>query len=547
MIDKIKIYKNLFQKKKFQEIINDIEKSDYNKNPQLLHILGISKSFKSRDEKTLISARENFRSAYLIDKGSNLGLEALSNFIKLSADLLDVKDALKYYEQINPKSLINLPILKAISDVYKYTLQVKKRLDILKKIIEIDKNSHDIWCSYIYANNFINDWSQEKFLNYSNKYNQLLKRYNFDDLKIDTNILGRKIKLGFFSSDFIQGHSIMYFLSGLLKNLDKDKYETFAISNSKNDSKSELIQNKFDNWINVRSLNDKDAINLLREKKIDIVFDLMGFTSDSRLVLFKNRIAPIQISWLGYCNTTGIKEMDYLIADKKLIFKDEEKFYSEKIIKLNIWNAHDGYNSQRKKIESPAIKKGFITFGSFNNFNKISTQALNIWCKILKKNKNSILILKSSRVYNTEFLFETFKKEDLMDRVKILNSSKNFSDHLKNYEHVDLALDTFPYNGVTTTFEALWKGVPVLTIQGTNFNSRCGSSILYNLGLNYLIANDESDYLLKASELSLNFQMLKNLRDEIFNNLLNTKLFKSKNFANDFESNIIKIIKERLI
>ena len=547
MIDKIKIYKNLFQKKKFQEIINDIEKSDYNKNPQLLHILGISKSFKSRDEKTLISARENFRSAYLIDKESNLGLEALSNFIKLSADLLDVKDALKYYEQINPKSLINLPILKAISDVYKYTLQVKKRLDILKKIIEIDKNSHDIWCSYIYANNFINDWSQEKFLNYSNKYNQLLKRYNFDDLKIDKNILGRKIKLGFFSSDFIQGHSIMYFLSGLLKNLDKDKYETFAISNSKNDSKSELIQNKFDNWINVRSLNDKDAINLLREKKIDIVFDLMGFTSDSRLVLFKNRIAPIQISWLGYCNTTGIKEMDYLIADKKLIFKDEEKFYSEKIIKLNIWNAHDGYNSQRKKIESPAIKKGFITFGSFNNFNKISTQALNIWCKILKKNKNSILILKSSRVYNTEFLFETFKKEDLMDRVKILNSSKNFSDHLKNYEHVDLALDTFPYNGVTTTFEALWKGVPVLTIQGTNFNSRCGSSILYNLGLNYLIANDESDYLLKASELSLNFQMLKNLRDEIFNNLLNTKLFKSKNFANDFESNIIKIIKERLI
>ena len=547
MSDKIKVYKKLFQEKKFQDIISDIEKSDYQKTPQLLHILGISKSFESRDKKTLVSARENFRSAYLIDKESNLGLEALSNFIKLSASLLDVKDALKYYEQINPKSLINLPILKAVSDVYKYTLQVKKRLDILKKIIEIDKNSHDIWCSYIYANNFINDWSQEQFLNYSKEYCQLLKRYNFDDLKIDTNILDRKIKLGFFSSDFIQDHSIMYFLSGLLKNLDKDKFEIFAISNSKNDTKSETIRNKFDYWINVRSLNDKDSINLLREKKIDIVFDLMGFTSDSRLVLFKNRIAPIQISWLGYCNTTGIKEMDYLIADKKLIFKDEEKFYSEKIIKLNIWNAHEGYNSERKKVETPAIKKGFITFGSFNNFNKISTQALNIWCKILKKNKNSILILKSSRVYNTDSLFEIFKKEDLMDRVEILNTSKNFSDHLKNYEYIDLALDTFPYNGVTTTFEALWKGVPVLTIQGTNFNSRCGSSILYNLGLKYLIANDESDYLLKASELSSNFQMLKNLREEIFNNLLNTKLFKSKNFANDFESNIIKIIKERLI
>lgn len=546
MSNKIKEYKKLFHEKKFQEIINDIERSDYHKTPQLLHILGISKSFLNSDKKNLISARENFRNAYLLDKESNLGHEALANFIKLSSKIFDVDDALKYYEENKLKLSNNLGILRAISDIYKYTLQVKNRLKILRRIIEIDPDSNDIWCSYIYANNFIDEWSQEDFLNHSLDYYKTLKSYNFENLKIDNSIFNRKIKLGFFSSDLFQGHSIMYFLSSLLNNLDKEKFETIAISNSKNDYKSESIKNKFDHWINVSSLNDKSSIDLVRKEKIDIVFDLMGFTSESRLILFKNRIAPIQISWLGYCNTTGIKEMDYLIADKNLILDNEESLYSEKIIRLNIWNSHTGFNFKKKKVELPALKKGFVTFGSFNNFNKISDANLSVWCKILKQNKRSRLILKSSKKYNTDFLMEVFEKETLKDRVEILDTSKDLIHHLKQYEYIDIALDTFPYNGVTTTFEALWNGTPVLTLMGNNFNSRCGSSILYNLGFKFLIAKDENEYLHKAVDLSYNFSLLKELREEVNNKLLDTNLFNSESFANEFQNNLINVIKESL-
>ncbi|WP_440653286.1 O-linked N-acetylglucosamine transferase, SPINDLY family protein [Candidatus Pelagibacter sp. HIMB1542] len=547
MSDKIKEYKILFHEKKFQKIINDIESSDYQKTPQLLHILGISKSFLNSDKKNLISARENFRNAYLLDKNSSLGYEALSNFIKLSSRIFDVDDALKYYEENKSKFSNNLVILRAISDVYKYTLQVKKRLLILRRIIEIDPNANDIWCSYIYANNFIHEWTQEKFLNHSSHYYESLKRYKFEDLKIDNNILDRKIKLGFFSSDLFQGHSIMYFLSSLLNNFDKKKFEIIAISNSKNDSKSESVKHKFNHWINVASLSDESAVNLIRTKKIDIVFDLMGFTSESRLNLFKNRLAPIQISWLGYCNTTGVKEIDYLIADNNLILQNEESFYSEKIIRLNIWNAHVGFNFKKEKVEFPALKKGFVTFGSFNNFNKISDTNLSIWCKILKQNKTSRLILKSSKKYNTDFLMEVFEKESLKDRVEILDTSTDLTNHFKKYEYIDIALDTFPYNGVTTTFEALWNGVPVLTLRGNNFNSRCGSSILYNLGVNYLIAKDENEYLFKASDLSNNFNAIKELREKVNNKLLDSSLFNSKSFTNDFQNNIVKVIKENLV
>ena len=125
-------------------------------------------------------------------------------------------------------------------------------------------------------------------------------------------------------------------------------------------------------WFNIKKLKDKDAISFIREKKIDIIFDLMGFTSDNRITILKNKIAPIQVSWLGYCNTLGLKEIDYIFADNNLIFQNEEKYYSEKVKRFdNIWNAHEGFNFKRNKTEPPLIKNEYITFGSFNNFNKI--------------------------------------------------------------------------------------------------------------------------------------------------------------------------------
>ena len=264
------------------------------------------------------------------------------------------------------------------------------------------------------------------------------------------------------------------------------------------------------------------------------MFDITGVTSFNRVSLFKNRLAPKQISWLGYCNTSGLDNMDYLIADKNLIYEDEKNSYSEKIIYLpNIWNCHSGLNLVRSPSVPPFLKEKNITFGSFNNFNKINDRVINVWSQILLKVKNSKLILKSSLKIDKSFLKKEFEKYGVIDSIIFLEKRK-LESHYNLYKKIDIALDTFPYNGVTTTFEALAMGVPVITMKGYNFNSRCGESIIKNLGIEDLIANNEDDYILKSQKMANNKNKLLELRKNIFNISHETPLFNTKQFSQDF-------------
>ena len=298
----------------------------------------------------------------------------------------------------------------------------------------------------------------------------------------------------------------------------------------------------FDKWVNINNLNDNEAINVIKKNKLDIIIDLMGPTSSNRMNLFKNRIAPIQILWLGYNNTSGLKEMDYFIADPHLIEKKEVKFYSEKILFLpSIWNCHSGFSTSRKEIPSPLIKNKYITFGSFNNINKISDEVIDVWSKILKKTKNSRLILKSSRVFSHSSLMKKFKKNKVLDLITIMDTKNNFEDHMEEYKKIDIALDTFPYNGVTTSFEAIWMGAPLLTLNGFNANSRAGVSINKNINMNYFIANNKDEYILKAIELSNNSKKVNDARKYLFNNTLESNLFNTKKFSKEFFETLANI------
>ena len=148
------------------------------------------------------------------------------------------------------------------------------------------------------------------------------------------------------------------------------------------------LNNYVSNFEFISKLNDIDVINKIRNDEIDIIIDLNGYSSNHRLALFKNRLAPIQISWCGYTNTTGINQMDYLIVDQNLIRPEEERFYSEKIIYLsNIWNCHSGYSHERLENAMPLENNKFITFGSFNNFRKINEEVIETWSYILNKSK----------------------------------------------------------------------------------------------------------------------------------------------------------------
>jgi predicted O-linked N-acetylglucosamine transferase (SPINDLY family) len=284
-----------------------------------------------------------------------------------------------------------------------------------------------------------------------------------------------------------------------------------------------------------------EAFNLIREDEIDIMFDISGMSSINRISLFKNRLAPKQVSWLAYCNTSGLDNMDYLIADKNLIHKAEENDYSEKIIYLpNIWNCHSGLSRERFESDTPCLNEKSITFGSFNNFNKINDRVIFVWSKILQKVKNSKIILKSSLKMNRNYLKKEFEKKGVIDSIIFLEKRK-LESHYNLYKKIDIALDTFPWNGVTTTFEAISMGVPVLTMKGYNFNSRCGESIIKNLGMEDLIAKNEEDYILKAQYMASDQEKLSKMRKKIFSTSYQTPLFNTKKFSQDFFSVLEKI------
>ena len=538
-------YEKLFLEKKYSEIIKDIENKDKIESAGLLNLLGVCKLLRNnKDKNDLIQANENFKKAYLLEKKTKFGLESVINFINSSANIFSenynannnklLEEAEIYFKEAEVNFGFNEKLILAIIRIYKRQNNIKNTLYYLKKLIDNYINSK-VLCYFIYRNCFIKNWKQEDFLNYSKLFNKILKnldKNNDIQIKIKKK---EKINLAFLSSDLKENHSITFFLKTLLLNFNKEKFKITLIANSElEDETTIFFKSLVDDYIKLSELNDNEALSYVREKNFDVVFDLMGVTSSNRLILFKNRMAPIQISWLGYCNTTGIEQMDYLFADKNTIYKNEENLYSEKVIYLpKIWNCHSGINQKRNKINSPLLRNKFITFASFNNFNKINEDVIKVWSEILNKVKNSKLILKSSIKMQTDIIKNQFEKKNILDSVIFLEK-KTFNDHLNLYNSVDISLDTFPYNGVTTSFESIWAGVPVLTMKGYNFNSRCGESINKNLNLEYLIAQDENDYISKAVHLSNNIDDLVNIRNKVFDTALNTPLFDKDSFSKDF-------------
>ena len=556
--------KNLFQKKKYSELIFIIEnKIPHNqKNSGILNVLGACRLLKEKaNKKNLNLALNDFREAYLKEDKTNHSKEAFVNFINISIKLFEYENSNENHKQVlkNFKEAIQFfkknidyfskdkSIVLAIIRVHKRLVDLKEVNVCLELLLKYNNFTPFIINNYIYNNCFFKNWRQATFLKYGKMLDQHLPVYSKDKIIPLNKNKNKKIKLAFLSADLIKSHSVTYFLKTILSNYNSQEFEIFLYHNiQKKDADSTTkILNKlvFKNY-EIFDLSDIEALNLIRRDKIDIIIDLMGVTSKNRLSLIKNRVAPIQILWCGYCNTTGIKNMDYIIADPNVIYEKELNDYSEKIIYLpKIWNAHSGLNIKRNLTDAPFINNKFITFGSFNSFRKINETVINTWSKILKKIPNSKLLLKSSSVLSNNLILEKFKKNDVSKSVEIKPYIDDFNSHMDLYNKIDIALDTFPYNGVTTSFEAIWMGVPLLTIKGYNFNSRCGESINKNLDMHDLISENEKDYIDKAFKIATDNEMLVKIRKEIFIKALSSPLFDGLNFSNEFFKSLKKIKK----
>ena len=548
----------LFSKKKYNDVIIKIEKNNQflENYPDLFNICGVSKILKSDNNKSdIISALQDFENYFLNSKVDNKKIEAVCNYIatcvvnsKKYEDIISYfSKAKKIFELCKKQIGYNEKLFISGVDLYKYLVDLYSAKQLLKELIKKKSKSKIVYSAFGYLNNYDYEWNLKEYFEYSKKIIDFFPQHRSEIVNKINYKENKKIKIGFISKDFKANHSLTYFLKSFLLYFDKNKFETYGITltddNFIKDSSLEL-KNNFENWLNLSKLNNQEIINVLQNHKIEILVDLLGLFHADRIEIFNSRISPLQVSWLGYPNTVGFSNIDYLISDKNLIKDGEEKFYSEKILKLSeIWNCHSGFEFDRKLLETPVKLNKYITFGSFNNFLKISNEVLEVWSEILKKTKNSKLILKSSLNVNNNIIYEKFKKFGVHNSIKIYESSnfKDIKDHINLYKKIDIALDTFPYNGVTTTFEALWSGVPVISMKGYNMNSRCGESILKNGKIDSLISENKKDYITKALYYSKNIDKLEELRLKIFNNILNSPLFNSKKFSIEYQNKLLSV------
>ena len=522
-----------------EEFINTLNK-EVKEKPFFLNLLGVCKiskkvsNFEIAKEEAKKS-RALFKKAYEKDKNF---IDALYNLAEISLKTVEFDDVLIFLQKHLEKVGYDFKTVFFLARIYFHLGETEKTINYYDKIIEKKDATKFIFVNQPYIYNYSSKYSQKKYSDYCKKYVNSIKIIDESKLlKLEKEKEQKKIKIGFFSTNF-RDHAVMKFFMPTIRFLNKN-FETFAFNFTnprfQDDVTKELKQN-FSSWHDIHDLDDIAAVNLIRKNKINILFDLVGYSGGGRLELFKYRSAPIQISWIGYTNSTGITEMDYIIADPNVLNSDEH--YTEKILRLpNIWSCHSPLKEQIKVNELPFKKNGFITFGSFNSFAKISDDTIILWSQILKKIGAKLLLKSSSSVHESakRTLLKKFENYGVdLKKIEFLKRSETYEKHLQCYNKIDIALDTIPYNGATTSFESIWMGVPVLTTIGNSFTSRYGYSINKNLNLNDFIAKNNEDLLNKALNITSKIDELSKLRNNLRSIALKSPLFDTIKFNNDF-------------
>ncbi len=351
----------------------------------------------------------------------------------------------------------------------------------------------------------------------------------------------RRLRIGYVSPD-LRSHSVAFFVEPLLKTHDRRHFDVFCYANVRRpDTMTERLKELADHWRDIVRLDDDEVARLIREDGIDILVDLAGHTAGNRLLVFARKPAPIQIAYLGYPNTRGFDAIDYWLTDALADPPEEtERYYVERVIRLpNGFNCYQPPPHSPPVSPLPALKTGHITFGSFNNTPKINERVIACWAAILNAVPRSRLILKARALADRqtrERLEQCFIGHGIAaERIEMVSWTASSADHLQLYHRVDIALDTFPYNGHTTTCEALWMGVPVVTLAGHMHAGRVGVSLLTHAGLLELVAENPEKYVRIAVALASDLGHLKDLRQGLRDKLKRSPLADTAGFTRDVE------------
>lgn len=443
--------------------------------------------------------------------------EQLKNFSDEIRDLNRKKFPVeKFVERLNKKISITRAILsKALcwsaNGFYLAGEPARAAQNLLEAsgLTEDVSQAAELYSKHLFLRNY-RDMQPTKIFEQAKKFDGYFAHVT--KFRHEKNSTPEKIHVGYISPDFRE-HAVANFLTPLLRDYDAENFSVTCYATGKKDSVTERLKNFSVGWRTLTGKNPQDAAQIIAADNVDILVDLSGHSQDSCLPILAHRPAPVQICGIGYTSTTGLSAVDYFLSDKICAPENFPNAFTEKILRVgdcSLCYAPDiVHEMPEPNSRAPVLRNGFVTFGSFNNFAKVSDDVLYIWRAILEGVPRSRLILKGkifSLDEGIDIVRERFRKISFpTERVEFRPYSP---DYLEQYRDIDIALDTFPYPGGTTTCEALYMGVPVVTVRGKNPSSRLGAAILTAADVKELISASPMDYVKKTIRLSQRTELI---------------------------------------
>ncbi|HEY8102493.1 MAG TPA: tetratricopeptide repeat protein [Burkholderiaceae bacterium] len=473
----------------------------------------------------------------LIEAKHHLGL-VLQNQGRLSDALACIAELVQLRPD-SPEIQINLGNLcKDIGDI-------DGALASYRKVLSIRPNDADAWDNLLFVLNYI-DSANPEMIYAEHRYWGERFEVAAPAMPAVRREKHQRIRIGYVSGDF-KHHPVAYFLESVLAHYDRSRFEVTCYAfNAQTDDVTERLRAYVDHWRSLVNVDDIQAAELVRQDGIDILIDLSGHTAGNRLDVFIRKPAPIQISWLGYGNTTGMARMDYVISDPVSSPADDQQRFSEKLLRLpQVRLCYRAPDYLPDVASLPSMANGFITFGCFNNINKLNSHVLTLWAQILSRLPHSVLRLKSKYFIDpaTCERFQQFFAMHNIAPIRLhLSQQSSHRQMLEEYAEIDIALDPFPYSGGTTTCEALCCGVPVLTLRGDCMYGRQSASFLSAAQLDDWIAETEADYVDKALAFASDQSGLAQLRSQLRRRMNDSPVADAANFTRNFEALLLQTL-----
>jgi predicted O-linked N-acetylglucosamine transferase (SPINDLY family) len=358
---------------------------------------------------------------------------------------------------------------------------------------------------------------------------------------------GGKLRLGILSSD-LRAHSVARFVLPLLENYDRDNFEIYCYApyESEGDKVQARIKSLVSGFRIVANRTDREFAQTIRDDRIDILFELNGFTKDSKLKVMGYRAAPVQVYWLGYPFTTGVKEVDYIVLDPNYRPQNEDWLVEAPLMMPETFCCMERLENEPVSVVPPVVRNGgMVTFGSMNNPYKTTRKAVETWARVMQETPNSrFLVVRpecSSMIYCSNLTKEFGRHGVTADRLYFVDNHAHKLSHFSYYEEIDISLDTFPLTGGTTTCDSVLMSVPVVSLVGPGLHQRLSNSILHSAGLQELCVHDVDAYVRTAVDLAQNVDALEFLRRNLRPTVLDSPLCDGAAFARNLEENLLNI------